>query len=374
MIRRGFILPLLALPALCACQAGSPDGAAPPAPPSAASLDAVTRSPGANRAGVARAIDAIFAEETGETRALVVLHDGRIIAERYGVGFGAETRQLGWSLGKTLTGIVIGMLIADGSLALDQPAPIPAWQRVGDPRGEITVRHLLQMRSGLRHAEGADPPWRGDTIRMAFLEGRRDWAGYAETQPLDHAPGTLFAYSTASSMVLADIATRALTRSADPARRHAAMQAYLQERLFGPAGMGSALAEYDAAGTMGGGGLIHMTARDWAKLGELLRNRGAAAGVQIVPRGWIAFMRAPSPTNPAYGAHLWIAGQRRPDGSVALPDLPAGSFAALGSGGQQVLVVPSKGLTLVRLGATAAGREQALDHAMAGLVAQFPGD
>jgi CubicO group peptidase (beta-lactamase class C family) len=129
---------------------------------------------------------------------------------------------------------------------------VPAWQRPGDPRGEITLRQLLQMRSGLRHVEGGEPARDADTVRMLFTDGRDDMAAYAEAQPLEAEPGRQFRYSTATSVILSDIATRALTDSRDPATRRQIMADYLHTRLFEPLGMKSAVAEYDAAGTLEG--------------------------------------------------------------------------------------------------------------------------
>lgn len=330
---------------------------------------------GASREGLARAIDGVFADDVGETRALIVMHDGKIVAERYADGYTPETRHVGWSMTKTVTGVVIGMLIADGSLALDEPAPVPRWQRVGDPRGEITVRQLLQMRSGLRHVETGEPAYDADTPQMLLLQGRDDMAHFAETQPLSAAPGEEFVYSTASSVILADIATRALTESDRPATRRAAMDGYLHERLFELLAMDSAVAEFDAHGTLVGGSMIHATARDWAKFGEMLRGGGASpSGVRIVPQGWVRFMRTSSPSDPAYGAHLWL-NKPRPEGRepVLFPgSAPESTFAMLGFRGQYTLVSPSQKLTIVRLGNSNEEEQDLLREAMANLVSRFP--
>ena len=148
------ILPFAMLPALASCSQGTnaPEG---PAPISAQALKAVVKNPGVDREDLARAVDALFAPEAAETRALIVMHNGRIVAERYGAGVHENTRLVSWSMAKSITGVMIGMLVSDGRLRLDETAPVPAWQRPGDPRGEITLRQLLQMRSGLRHAEAA---------------------------------------------------------------------------------------------------------------------------------------------------------------------------------------------------------------------------
>lgn len=374
------ILPIAAaamLPVLCACDG---TGAETLPPPSEQSLGALADGEtGASREGLARAIDAVFAEDVGETRALLVLHDGRIVAERYGEGYGPKNRHIGWSLTKSVTGVTIGMLIADGSLALDQPAPVPRWQRTGDPRSAITVRELLQMRSGLRHAESAAPSYSANTAQMLFVEGRDDMAHYAVTQPLDADPGAAWTYSTPSSVILADVATRALTGSEDPRRRKTAMAGYLRERLFEPLGMDSAFAEFDAAGTFIGGSMLHATARDWAKFGEMLRRGGVSPdGTRVVPRGWLRFMTSASPADPAYGAHIWLNRPRPEDRDPVLfpGSAPDTLFAMLGFRGQYVVISPEQRLTVVRLGISREdeGETDRLRTAIAALVARFPLD
>jgi CubicO group peptidase (beta-lactamase class C family) len=141
---------------------------------------------------------------------VIVMRGGRIVAERYAPGYHENTRFVSWSMAKSITGVMIGMLVSDGRLRLNRSAPVPAWQRPGDPRGEITLRQLLQMRSGLKHVEAGDPVYRSDEVRMLFLDGRDDMARYAEDQPLDSEPGKTFRYSTATSVILSDLAARAL--------------------------------------------------------------------------------------------------------------------------------------------------------------------
>lgn len=203
MARRSLslILSLALLPVLAGCSQGTNAPDAPP-PVSEAALKAVVKDPGVNRERLARAVDALFAPEMGETRAVIVMKNGRIVAERYAEGYHENTRFVSWSMAKSVTGVMIGMLVSDGRLRLDQSAPVPAWQRPGDPRGEITVRQLLQMRSGLRHAEAIDPVYEADEVRMLFLDGRDDMARYAEDQPLEAEPGRKFEYSTATSVIL----------------------------------------------------------------------------------------------------------------------------------------------------------------------------
>ena len=321
------------------------------------------------------AIDPLFdgKEDVGETRALLILHRGEIVAERYAPGYGPGTKLLSWSMGKSVTAVLVGLMVADGRLALDSPVPVAAWSQPGDPRGRITLRQLLTMTSGLDHVEDDEPLASADTVRMLFTDGAQDMSGFAEAQPLAHAPGSAFSYSTGSTLILADLMTRMLTSSADPDVRRRAMQTFIDGRLKIPGRLDSLTTEYDAAGTMIGGSFLHMTARDYGRFGELLRNHGRGpGGHQIVPEKWIDFMRAPSPRNPAYGAHLWL--NRESDDSALMPGLaPASLFGCVGHGGQYILVSPSQGLTVVRIGLSPDKEQrQALKSGLAKLIALFP--
>ncbi|MGE3691381.1 MAG: serine hydrolase domain-containing protein [Novosphingobium sp.] len=365
------ILPLLLTPALAACGKSGPQ---PPAPLTESALSAVARDSGAPREKLARAIDDMFADsEAGETRAVVVMRGGRIVAERYAPGYGKDKRLIGWSMSKTITGVMIGMLVADGRLRLDESVPVPAWQRTGDPRGEITLRQLLQMRSGLRHTESGDPVYQSDEVRMLFLDGRNDMAAYAEAQPLEAEPGRKFEYSSATTVILADAAARVLTTGSDPAVRRAAVADYLRTRLFEPVGLRSMVAEYDTAGTMVGSSLIHGTARDWAAFGEFLRNKGSVRGAQIVPRDWIDFMTGPSPRNPGYGAQIWLNRPQADGKEVLFPDRAARDiFACVGHLGQYVVVSPTQKLVVVRLGNSDEEQRVRVRAGLARIVELFP--
>ena len=358
------------LPSLTAC------GEAPEelAPLSAEALGAVTKNAGAPAEKLAREVEDLFtAEGIGETRAVIVMHGGEIAAERYADGFEPDTRFIGWSMSKTVTGVLIGMLVADGRLRLDEPAPVEHWQRAGDPRGEITLRHLMQMRSGLRHEEMAEPIYESPQVRMLFLDGRDDMARFAEAQPLEYEPGTRFEYSTPSTVILSDIITRVLAPDGDAAARREAVDAFLRGRLSGPLGMESLVAEYDAAGTLIGGSLMWANARDWARFGDFLRRKGWVSGVPLVPRSWIDFMTSPSPRSPDYGGQLWL---NRPSGTerdVLFAERgPADLFSMVGHLGQYVMVSPSRKLTVVRLGHTPSDARDALEEELADIFDLYP--
>lgn len=372
-VRATHILPLLLLPALCGCGADAP---AAPQPLTPAALEAVAEKPAIAREKLARAVDALFsAENMGETRAVIVMRNGRTIAERYGPGYHENTRFISWSMAKTVTATMIGMLVADGRIRLGESAPVPAWQRPGDPRGEITLKQLLQMRSGLRHTEAGDPIYASDEVKMLFREGRNDMAAWAEAQPLETEPGAKWEYSSNTTVILADIAARALTGDAgqdgrDPETRRKAVSEYLRNRLWEPLGMRSMLPEFDASGTLIGGSLMHATARDWAKFGELLRNGGSVGGVQLVPRAWIDFMTTPNPRNRFYGAQTWL--NRGEGADVQYPGALPSVFSMNGHLGQYVVVSPRQGLTVVRLGNTRQDRLDAVQARIADVLKLFP--
>ncbi len=313
----------------------------------------------------------------GETRALVVMQGGRVVAERYAPGYGPDTRLISWSMAKSVTATLVGLMIADGRLALDEPAPVPEWQTPGDPRAKITIRHLLHMSSGLDHtemAEGDVEIFDADTPQMLFLDGRENVARYAEGRPMEAEPGEKFEYSSATSNILADIMTRSLTPSKDPEVRRDAMLEYARGRLFEPLGMSSAFIEFDRNGTMLGGSIIHATARDWAKFGEFLRNNGSVRAAQLLPTSWTRFMKTPSKTDNSYGGHIWL-NRKRNDGrdQVLFPDkAPSDVFAALGHLGQFVVISPQHRLTIVRLGNTQDDQLDPIDDQLAKLISIFP--
>lgn len=335
-------------------------------------LSAFSGSPSLSRARLVAATDPFFdvaaSPSMGETRALLVLQDGKIVAERYAPGYGPDSRFLSWSLGKTVTGLLVGIMVGDGRLALDDPAPVAAWRQPGDPRASITLRHLMQMRSGLAHVELSEPREKADSLRMLVGPGAPDQAGYAEAKPLlEGPPGSRFKYSSATTMILSGIVTGALTPVRDPEERRAAMAQFIQARLAGPLGLKSLFAEYDESGTMLGGAMMHMSARDYARIGELLRNHGRVGEVQLVPERWIDFMTSPSPANAAYGGQLWL--NRGGSPTELFPGEASPSiYAAVGYRGQYIIVAPRSRLTIVRLGVTNERDLPELRHALARLV------
>tara|TARA_R110000787_G_scaffold77449_3_gene170149 strand:- start:713 stop:1843 length:1131 start_codon:yes stop_codon:yes gene_type:complete len=321
---------------------------------------------------LATAIEPLFDEETvGATQALVVMRDGKIVAERYGEGIGKDTKLLSRSIGKTITAALIGIMTSDGRLALDMPVPLEAWGQPGDPRGAITLRHLLHMTSGLEHDEDTDPLYKSDTVRMLFTDGAQDMAAFAEAKPIARPPGSMFVYSTADTMILCDLMTDMLTDSDTPDVRRDAMMEFVRGRLIAPAHLESLTPEFDTRGTMIGGAMMHMTARDYARFGELLRNKGRVNGHQLLPARWVSFMTSPSPRNPAYGGHLWL-NRDGPENPLFPGRASARIYAAVGHHGQYILVSPAQSLVVVRMGISTSEERVPLRAALARLIGLFP--
>lgn len=288
-------------------------------------------------------------------RAIVVVRDGRIVAERYGAGFDARMPLLGWSMTKTVTAALVGTVIGAGKLRLDQDHLLPEW--AGDGRAQITVAQLMSMTSGLRFNEDYGDV--SDVTRMLYLEP--DMAAFAAGQPLVAEPGTRFSYSSGTAVILSRIWQDALGEPATAL-------AWPRQALFGPLGMDSAVLETDEAGTFVGGSYLYATARDWARFGQFLLQDGAWNGRQILPRAFVGLMHTPSAADPVYGqGMLWMAGPApvMTAGDDLAYGLPADSYWLEGHDGQTVTVVPSAGLVVVRMGLTPA----ALDYRPQRLVA-----
>jgi CubicO group peptidase (beta-lactamase class C family) len=295
--------------------------------------------------GVAPRADlaAILADETlagHGMRAIVVVKDGRIVAERYGEGFDAGTRLLGWSMTKTVTAVLVGTAIEAGRLGLADDGLFPEW--AGDGRAKITIADLMAMSSGLAFNESYGDV--SDVNRMLFLEP--DMAKFAASLPLEHPPGSTYNYSTGTTVLLSRLWQDAIGEAALDWPRKA---------VFGPLGMTSAVLEADAVGTYVGGSYLYATGHDWARFGQMLLNGGAWNGRQVVSRDFVDWMVAPAETNPAYGqGQIWRVGPDDTDfdGDDLRYGIPDDAFWLLGHDGQSVAVIPSAGLVVVRMGLT----------------------
>jgi CubicO group peptidase (beta-lactamase class C family) len=332
---------------------------------------------------VQQRVDALFErpDEQGVSLATVVMHRGEVVAERYGTqpetpfeparSLDADSTLISWSTAKSMTHAAVGILVADGRVDLAAPAPVPEWH--GADKEHITLLDLLEMRPGLRFVEdydleGAVDGGTSHCIAMLFGEGAADHAAYAASLPLDHAPGTVWNYSSGTTNII----TRIIGDVVGGGRP--GMESFLRDRLFEPTGMTSAAPKFDEVGTWVGSSYVYATARDFARFGELYRNDGLApSGDPVLPPGWLDHARTfvahdPLSHDPGsgipggfdYGRHWWMWA-RYP-----------GSLAAHGYEGQYVVVVPDRELVVVHFGKTPAEQRHHVVRLLMELIDDVP--
>lgn len=299
------------------------------------------------------ALDRAFAEPDGRpvrlTHAVVVVHDGRVVAERYADGFGIDTPVHGWSATKSVNNALLGILVRQGKLRMEDEAPVAAWQAPGDPRRAITLDHLLRMQSGLELGDSLtasfSTAW-DTSARMVFNEP--DMAGFAEGAALGAPPGTKWSYANGNPAILARIVRDRVGGHAVDVLRFA------RRELFGPLGIHRATLEVDATGTPIAGAYLFATPREWARFGMLFLEDGVVGGRRILPEGWVRYSTTPTPNAfVGYGAGWWInRGDSRGARFRREHGMPADAFMALGIYGQTVVVVPSERLVIARFGTT----------------------
>jgi CubicO group peptidase (beta-lactamase class C family) len=301
---------------------------------------------GVDSASVAAALEAGFGPPDAMTLGIVVTHNGRIIAERYAEGIDERTPLESWSMTKSLTGTLIGVLIQQGAYDLWQPAPIPEWQEPGDPRSAIRIGDIMRMSSGIRIRAPQDPdfdPAPGYPDHLYLYTGTVNSYTWAATRPLQWAPNTVGRYRN-TDPVLASYLVRLAVEA-----RGEDYHAFPQRALFDRIGIRSAVIMTDPYGNFLGQGLSYMSARDWARLGNLYLQDGVWNGEHILPGGFVSYSATPAPAwvadgRPIYGGgFLWVNG----DGAWPLPE---SAYGFRGAGGQSTTVVPTHGLVIVRLG------------------------
>ena len=227
--------------------------------------------------------------ELGETHALVIVQGGRLVLERYAAGFGPDITCKSWSMAKSITHALAGVLVGDGRLDIHAPADVPEWCSPGDARGAITLDQLLRMSSGLAFVEDYSPEHPSDVIEMLFGKGQDDMAAFAASFPLAQSPGSFFAYSSGTTNIVSRCAARALGADGP------AFEAFMRERLFAPLGMTSADPRFDAAGTFIGSSYCFATPRDFARFGLLYLRNGMWEGRRApAPRAGSTHARAPT--------------------------------------------------------------------------------
>jgi len=294
-------------------------------------------------AAVAWAFTEHFADKKARTRAVVIVYNGQLVAEKYAPGFDKNTMMYGWSMAKSFTAALTGVLVNKGKLDITKPAPVQEWNNTNDPRHSITIKDLLQQTSGLDYQE--DYTKASSVTNMLFKKG--DMAAYAAASDLAHQPGTVFNYSGGNSNILSRIVRQAVGEK-DYA-------AFPFKELFYKIGMYHTLLEPDAAGTYVGSSYIMATARDFARFGLLYYNDGVWNNERILPGGWVKETATAPEANATknYGYQFWLNGVNKISPSTHIfPDVPADMFYCDGYGFQDIYIIPSKKLVVVRLGLT----------------------
>jgi CubicO group peptidase (beta-lactamase class C family) len=289
---------------------------------------------------IQRQLDTLVALDNAEgldTRALLVVRNGEIVAESYARGAEPDTALLGWSMAKSLTAIMIGNLEYRGLISTDEAPGFAEW--ADDERALISIEQLLTMTDGLAFSEEYNPG--DDATAMLFTEPSA--SNYALARPALHAPGEHFNYSSGSANLLArlyfDRTGATLDASLEDFRRHIVVPLSLQHTVF----------EADASGAFVGSSYLYASARDWARLGQMMLNKGVLNGARIVSEDWV--QRAVKPNTSgnqrAYGYQWWL---NDGDEQLTWPELPADAYAAQGNRSQVLMVIPSTDTVIVRLG------------------------
>ena len=281
-----------------------------------------------------------------KTRAMLLVYRGRIVGERYAPGFTKDTRHINWSMGKSITAALVGILVGQGHFAVDDPAPVAEWSEPGDRRGAITIADLLHMSSGLKF--GTDNPAARFTEadhHTAVYFGPVNVFEYSVNRELEHPPNTVWRYRNCDPLTLGKIVRETV---------EAQGRQYLgfpQRALFDRIGMRDMVLEVDPWGNFIMTGFEYGTARDWARFGLLHLQDGVWLGERVLPEGWVDFVRTPAPTAKAknYGALFWL------NAGGTYQHLPADMYWPAGHHGQVVMIVPSRELVVVRLGHSAKG-------------------
>ena len=268
----------------------------------------------------------------GHPFAFVVLHKGGVVAERYDSGITAGTQLLSWSMGKSFTNALVGIMVKDGLLDINAPMDIPEWQ--GDGRRDITLSDLMQMSSGLAWNENYGN--RSDVNLMLHRE--RDMGLYMLNKPLEHAPGSYWYYSSGSTNLVMRYLRGKFSSDAQ-------FLGSIRSRLFDPLAINNAHFEPDMTGTPVGSSYLYVTARDYARFGQMFLDGGLVQGERILPEGWVDYTVTPAAASGGrYGAYFWL------NRSGDCPDVPADMYSCQGHDGQEIYIIPSCGLVVVVLG------------------------
>jgi CubicO group peptidase (beta-lactamase class C family) len=342
-----------------------PDAASQPWPMGDAAPREAAPS-GFDRARVAKAVDLAFSDPAGLTAAFVVVYKGQIVGERYMPGVTRDTQLESWSMGKSLTATLFALLVKDGVYKIDEPAPVPEWQKPGDPRAAIRNADLLHMASGLKFIAGQDPdytPDKGYPDHTLIYTGAVDVFKHSMTRPLQFPPNTEGRYRNSDPLMIGWLIKQAVTRRGED------YLTYPQRALFDRIGIRRQVLETDPYGNFLLSGYDYGTARNWARIGLLYQQDGVWQGQRVLPEGWARFVSTPATAwkQPVYGGLFWV------NGDGARP-VPKSAYFANGAGGQRTIIIPTHDLVVVRMGHHKGDRAgmKTLDLALAELMRAIP--
>ena len=311
---------------------------APPLLPDIAGPDVVAPSDPALQVALDHAFEEPVAPPFRHTKAVVVVRDGRIIAERYAPGIGIDTPLPSFSMTKSLVNALLGIMTQQGLTSPSLPAPIPEWRGATDPRREIEVGHLMRMTSGLALDETDSPL---NPSEQMFQHD--DMAAFAVQAPLVAAPGKRWAYSSASTQILARIISEAVGGPEQTL-------AYAWRELFNPLGMRNVTLAFDGSGTLQGANNMLASARDWARFGLLYLHDGKIGDKRILHDEWVDFVTWAT-LDTDYAAGFWTDNSEHPraQGRVRA-GMPRDAYYASGNLGQRCVISPSQRMVVVRMG------------------------
>jgi CubicO group peptidase (beta-lactamase class C family) len=321
---------------------------------------------GIDRARVDKALDLAFSDPQGLTAAVVIVHKGQIVGERYMPGLTKDTQLESWSMGKSLTATLFALLVKEGIYSINDPAPVPAWRKPGDPRGAIRIVDLLHMSSGLKFIAGQDPDYsvdKGYPDHTLIYTGAIDAFTHSLTRPQQFPPNTEGRYRNSDPLIVGWLVKQAVTKRGEE------YLTYPQRALFDRIGIRRQVLETDPYGNFLLTGYDYGTARNWARIGLLYAQDGMWQGQRLLPEGWTTFVSTPAPawTRPVYGGLFWVNG----DGAL---NAPKSAYLANGAGGQRTIVIPTHDLVVVRMGHYRGDRAgmKTLNLALAELIAGTP--
>jgi CubicO group peptidase (beta-lactamase class C family) len=321
--------------------------------------------PGVDTAAVTAALDWGLAQTRHNTRAIVVVYKGTIVGERYAAGWTKDTPQISWSEGKSITAALVGILVGKGELRVDDYAPVREWRAADDPRGQIRVRDLMHMSSGLDFANlglaGPESYTRANKHMRVYFDGLNVF-DHAVNNPLEIAPNTQWRYRNSDPLTLGRIIRESVEK------RGESYLTFPQRELFDRIGARHVVLETDAWGNFIMTGFDYLSARDWARFGLLHLHDGVWQGTRVLPEGWVQFISSPAPADESrgYGGLFWL------NRGGAWKGVPDDAYMASGHMGQYTMVIPSRDVVVVRMGPSPGGSQEYMSQLVARVLEGLP--